>query len=138
MAHIESIDALTDLQQAIDRFASAGSDIVDQAAWALRQTEDWLKHRVQMLTAEVERKASSLNACLSYRDEDGNGQDCSAEAAALQEAQERLENARRWMEIVDERAERYRAEARKFTSVLGTRCPAASHDLERKVNQVSA
>ncbi len=130
-ARITDAEALRSLRSALASFTVKAEQAVGQAGRALQQTQEWLAERRGYWEAEVMRREMAYHACISYRDADGYGRDCSWEAAALRQAQLELANVRRWVQAVDQVGQSYTASARKFESMVQNESSQAGAFLDR-------
>jgi len=154
--HVESIEALKDLDASLGRFVSEAHEALSAADLEIRRTLDWLQERlrhsqreVERWQREVQRAAVALERCRrsGYYDRDGryHAPDCSAYEAALQLARQHLRaakaeraNARNWLGRVHEGEDAYRREARRLERMTSADIPRARALLKRKVADLRA
>jgi hypothetical protein len=135
-ARINDGTALLDLHQAISSFRDEAHSVLLEASSVIHDTEAVLEERRQYWEAEVARREIEYHACLSYRDEDGYGRDCSCEAAALRQSEEELENVTRWITSVESTVEKYQTDAAHFNEFLGGDAIRATSFLGLKLRTV--
>lgn len=135
-AQLHDGSALVDLQSALAAFRDQAHEVINASDKAIAQTRAWLEERARYWEREVARCESDYYTCLAWRDEDGYGRDCSSEAAALERAQQALENVRRWQLQVDNAGAAYSSAASKFGDVIGTDLTRASAWLGYKLRTV--
>ena len=135
-AQLHDGSALVDLQSALAAFRDKAHEIINECDRAIAEARARLEERARYWQREVARCKSDYYACLAWRDEDGYGRDCSFEGAALERAQQSLENVQRWQLQVDNASDAYRSAAAKFCDIIGTDLTRASAWLGYKLRTV--
>lgn len=160
-ANVRAISALSDLRGALGQFAGEAQENLRAAEQEIQRTLAWLEQRRAYWRAEVRRceaavqaAARALSACLAspptcYSDGHGGQHctppDCSAQAAALRRAQQKLtqaqaelRNVEQWLQHVQNAVEAYRPHARRLQHVAAAEIPKAQALLNRKVGELEA
>jgi len=126
------IDALKEFRDALTEFRYAQREVVERG-----------DHEIEVTRASLEAKAGQWRSLLARREADlvaceraaaaeaaaGRAADCSAEATAVQEAQERLDYIRRWQQRVEEEAGTFRGTADRFRNLLDLDLPRTENHL---------
>ena len=126
------IDALKEFRDALARFRHAQREVVERG-----------DQEIEMTRASLEDKAGHWRSLLAHREADfaacqraaaaeaaaGRPADCSAEASAVREAQERLDHIRRWQQRVEEEAGMFRGTANRFRDLLDLDLPRTENHL---------
>ena len=153
-ANVRAIHTLEELKGALGRFGGEARGALQAAEQEIRRTLDWLQERHNYWRSEVRRRReevrqaeADLDSCLAsgYDDEDGryHAPNCSAEEHALhqaqvrlREAEEELQNVRRWMKVVGEAVDTYRVQAQRLSRLIAADLPKANAFLERKIAEL--
>ena len=126
------IDALKEFRDALTEFRYAQREVVERG-----------DYEIEMTRASLEAKAGQWRSLLAGREADfaacqraavveaaaGRPADCSAEASAVREAQERLDYIRRWQQRVEEEAGTFRGTADRFRDLLDVDLPRTENHL---------
>jgi hypothetical protein len=126
------IDALKEFRDALTEFRYAQREVVERG-----------DHEIEATRASLEAKAGQWRSLLAHREADlaacqraaaaevaaGRPADCSAEATAVREAQERLDYIRRWQQRVEEEAGAFRGTADRFRDLLDQDLPRTENHL---------
>jgi hypothetical protein len=126
------IDALKEFRDALTEFRYAQREVVERG-----------DHEIEMTRASLEAKEGQWRSLLARREADlaacqlaavaeaaaGRPADCSAEAMAVREAQERLGYVRRWQQRVEEEAGTFRGTADRFRGLLDVDLPRTENHL---------
>lgn len=137
-ANLRDGSALVDLQSAIASYRDGAHSALTEADASARETRARLEEQRERCRAEAARCEADYFSCRSHRDDDGCPPPCSAEAAVLQAAEERLEQATRWCERVEQAVERYGSAASTFRSFLNLDAIRANSFLGVKLRTVEA
>ena len=137
-ANLQDGSALLDLQNALATFRDEAHSVLLEASSMIRDTQAYLEERREYWQSEVAQCESEYYACCSYSDDDGRGRDCSAEAAALRQAEEQLENVNQWQAQVDIAVESHESGAANFRGFLDSEISRASSYLGTKLATVDA
>ena len=134
------IDALTELADALARFRHAQHEVVERGDHEIEATRASLEAKAGRWRSLLARRQADLAACQHAAARDGAGPtpDCSAEARAVSEAQERLDHIRRWQMRVDEEAGAFRGVAVRFRDLLDLDLPRAENHLRAIIGGLEA
>lgn len=147
------LKAVEELRSALGRFRKEAQETLTAVQHEVSRTQTWLRERhdywqrereqarraVDQARREVRRAAGALSACLAWRDSEGRGRSCSAEAAALRAAEDELrraearlrtaeaelQNVKQWMARVEEAVGQYAVRARGLTDLVKSGLPHA-------------
>jgi hypothetical protein len=126
------IDALRELAAALARFRHGQREVADRGDHEIEATRASLEAKASRWRSLLARRQAALSACQMAAARDagaGAAGDCSAEQAAVREAQERLALIRRWQQRVDEQAGAFRGTDGRFRDLLDLDLPRAEHHL---------
>lgn len=126
------IDALRELRDALTRFRHAQREVVERGDQEIEATRASLEAKAGLWGSLLARRQSDFAACqqAAVREaEAGRPADCSAEASAVREAQERLDQIRRWQQRVDEEASTFRGTSGRFRDLLDRDLPRTESHL---------
>jgi hypothetical protein len=135
------IDALKEFRDALTEFRHAQREVAERG-----------DHEIEVTRASLEAKAGHWRSQLARREADlatcqraaaasaaaGRPADCSAEASAVREAQERLDHIRRWQQRVEEEASTFRGPAGRFRDLLELDLPRTENHLLAIINGLQA
>lgn len=118
------IDALRELADALARFRHAQREVVERGDHEIEATRASLEAKAGRWRSLLARRRADLAACQqAAADAAGPAPDCSAEARAVREAEERLDHIRRWQQRVDDEAGAFRSTAVRFRDLLDLDLP---------------
>ena len=125
------IDALKELRDALTRFRHAQREVVERGDQEIEATRASLETKAGLWGSLLARRQADFAACQATVREAGAGRlaDCSAEASAVREAQERLDQIRRWQQRVDEEASTFRGPSGRFRDLLDRDLPRTESHL---------
>ena len=126
------IDALKELRDALTRFRHAQREVVERGDDEIRATRASLEAKAGQWRSLLARREADFAACqLAAAAEAATGRpaDCSAEALAVREAQERLDHIRRWQQRVEEEAGTFASTSGRFRDLLELDLPRAENHL---------
>jgi len=134
------IDALRELADALARFRHAQREVVERGDYEINATRASLEAKAGRWRHLLGRRQADLAACEqgAARDAAGPPPDCSAEARAVREAQERLDHIRRWQQRVDDEADSFRGNASRFRDVLDLDLPRTENHLRAVIAGLEA
>jgi len=134
------IDALRELADALARFRHAQREVVERGDHEIEATRASLEAKAGRWRSLLARRQADLAACqqAAARDAAGPAPDCSAEARAVHEAQERLDHIRRWQQRVDEEAGAFRGAAVRFRDLLDLDLPRIENHLRAVIGGLEA
>ena len=141
MADIHAdIDALRELADALARFRHAQREVVERGDHEIEATRASLEAKAGRWRSLLARRQADLAACqhLAARETAGPAPDCSAEARAVREAEERLGHIRRWQQRVDEEAGAFRSAAVRFRDLLDLDVPRTENHLRAVIGGLEA
>jgi hypothetical protein len=135
------IDALKELRDALARYRHAQREVAERADYQIAATRASLDEKEARWRALLASRQADLAACqrvAAMADETVGPPDCSAEQAAVREAEERLGNIRRWQQRVEDEASAFRGPASRFRSLLDTDLPRTENHLLAIINGLEA
>jgi hypothetical protein len=135
------IDALKELADGLARFRHGQREVADRGDGQIEATRDSLEAKASRWRSILARRQAALAACQLAAARDalaGPAGDCSAEAAAVREAQQRLDHIRRWQHRVDDEAGSFRGPAGRFRDLLDLDLPRAEQHLRTVVTGLEA
>ena len=128
------IAALKDFAGALTRYRHAQREVVERGDYQIAATRASLEEKAGQWRSLLAQRQADLADCqraAAMAAEAGGHADCSAQAAAVREAQERLESVRRWQQRVEEEASAFLGPASRFRNLLDV-------DLTRTENHLLA
>jgi hypothetical protein len=134
------IDALSELADALARFRHGQREVVERGDHEIETTRASLEAKAGRWRSLLARRQAALAACLRAAAQDGGGPapDCSAEARAVREAEERLDHIRRWQQRVDDEAGAFRSAAVRFRDLLDLDLPRTENHLRAVISGLEA
>jgi hypothetical protein len=135
------IDALKELRDALVRYRHAQRGVAERGDYQIAATRESLEEKAGRWRALLASRRADLTACqraAAAADELGAHAGCSAEEAAVREAEERLEHIRRWQQRVEDEASVFRGAASRFRSLLDVDLPRTENHLLAIVNGLAA
>jgi len=147
--YVAAIETLQELRTALLRFQSETHDAVKNAQPQITAALDWLQerlrywqHQLRTRQAALEQAMAELSRCLSWRGPNGEGANCSGLAAAVrqaeckvQEAQEAIRTAQTHIKRVQEANDEYQRQAHRFKITLtSSELPQASAFLGNSIS----
>lgn len=126
------IDALKEFRDALTRFRHAQREVVERGDQEIEVTRASLEVKEGHWRSLLARREADFAACQAVAATEaaaGRPADCSAEASAVREAQERLDHIRRWQQRVEEEAGTFRGTANRFRDVLEIDLPRTENHL---------
>jgi ElaB/YqjD/DUF883 family membrane-anchored ribosome-binding protein len=127
---VRDLDLIVDLDTAISKFNYGAREVIQRAAREIRARQEEIDSRRQYWLAEHRRREARFEACIS--DEDQN---CSAERAAVTEAEDALGRLRSLSLKVEQAIDEYQSCASRLQDVLDTTVGKAKADLSRITNK---
>ncbi len=122
MADIDAdIGALKEFRDALARYRYAQRDVADRGDNEVEATRASLEGKASRWRTRLEQRLAQLDACLyqaAQAQAQGYHVDCSAHAAAVREAEDRLGHVRRWQQRVEQEASAFQATAGRFRNLL--------------------
>ena len=128
--HVD-IEALREFKDALIRFRHAQREVVERGDQEIELTRASLEAKAGRWRSLLARRQADLAACrlAAARQAATALSDCSAEASAVREAEERLEHIRRWQQRVEEEASAFRGAASRFRDALELDLPRTENHL---------
>jgi len=124
---------LHNLDTELSQFNHGANSVLDSTARGIKSSQERLKARITYWQAELRRRQNAYDAC-RRRDKDS----CHAEAIALQQAQEALEELRRLSSRLEQAVGEYTPHAHRLQQLLGEKLSKAKRDLEHSVRKYQA
>lgn len=152
--NVRETQTLTDLRNALGRFAESTTQSLQAFDTEIRRTVEWLRERVLYWQREVERARinvqraeAALHHCESqvYVDRNGHAHypDCSAYRRALQQAQQVLIRAEqslavatRWQSSVGQAVQQYQSHSARMKQITKAQTGQGKTFLERKLGEL--
>jgi hypothetical protein len=131
------IDALKEFRDALARFRYTQREVADRGDYQIATTRASLEEKASRWRSLLAQRQADLAACqraAALAAEAGGGADCSAEASAVREAEERLEHIRRWQQRVEEQASAFYGPASRFRNLLDVDLPRTESHLLAIIN----
>jgi hypothetical protein len=128
------IAALKEFAGALTRYRHAQREVVERGDYQIAATRASLEEKAGQWRSLLAQRQADLADCqraAAMDAEAGGHADCCAQAAAVWEAQERLESIRRWQQQVEDGASAFLGPASRFRNVLDV-------DLTRTENHLLA
>jgi hypothetical protein len=134
------VEALKELAGALTRYRYGQREVADRGDYQIAATRASLEEKASQWRSLLARREADLAACqrAALDDEAGGHGDCRAEAAAVREAQERLESIRRWQQQVEDGASAFLGPAGRFRNVLDVDLPRTESHLQAIVRGLEA
>jgi exonuclease III len=128
------IAALKEFTRALARYRHAQRDVVERGDYQIAATRASLEEKASQWRSLLAQRQADLASCqraAAMEAEAGGHADCSAQAAAVREAQDRLESIRRWQQRVEDGASAFLGRSSRFRNLLDV-------DLTRTENHLLA
>ncbi len=142
-AHVQDIQALTELHRALTSFEDVARDAIAAVEREVKQTLEWLYERELHWRRQVDRRQSEVDEARAdlrrCQQQNGHDHDCSEEERALgvarhrlRQAEEELANTRRWKVRTEEAVREYELQAKRFREATTVRVEDAKAFLARR------
>ena len=142
MADIHAdIEALEDFAGALTRYRHAQREVAERGDYQIAVTRAALEEKAGQWRSLLARRQADLADCqrAAAMDAEGGGHaGCHAEAAAVREAEERLESIRRWQERVEDGASAFQGPSSRFRNVLDVDLPRTEQHLLALIDGLEA
>lgn len=125
--YVRDLELILALREPVGHFSNAGLVTIRKAAKAIADVKEELVNRKNYWQAELRRRQARLDACLSDKENRG----CSAEAAAVRQAQESIEKLGVLMRRLEQATGEYQVAANRLQQVLDQKTGKAKSELER-------
>ncbi len=125
-------ESLAQLQHTIYKLEFAANDAIRLVHLAIQRTMDLLQERINFWQREVARRRDAYVQCRSYRDENDYPPPCSAELAALEEAQRELDNIYHWQTIARQAVDAYQPSETQLNNAVTNAGPQARNYLKER------
>jgi hypothetical protein len=127
------IEALKEFAGALTRYRHAQGEVADRGDYQIAATRASLEEKASQWRSLLARRQADLAACqraAAMEAEGGGGHaGCHSEAAAVREAEERLESIRRWQQRVDDGATAFLGPSSRFRNLLDVDLPRTEQHL---------
>jgi hypothetical protein len=125
------IVALEELAGALTRYRHAQREVADRGDYQIAATRASLEEKAGQWRSLLAQRRADLAACqhAAAMDTETGGGDCHAEAAAVREAEERLDTIRRWQQQVEDGASAFAGPSSRFRNLLDVDLPRTEHHL---------
>ncbi len=126
------IEALKEFAGALTRYRHAQREVADRGDYQIAATRASLEEKASQWRSLLAGRQADLAACQSAAVMDGEAggrAGCHAEAAAVREAEERLESIRRWQQQVEDGASAFLGPSSRFRNLLDVDLPRTEHHL---------
>jgi hypothetical protein len=135
------IEALKEFAGALTRYRQAQREVADRSDYQIAATRASLEEKASEWRSLLARRQADLAACqraMVADAEAGGHADCHAEAAAVREAQERIESIRRWQRQVEDGASAFVGRSSRFRNLLDVDLPRTEHHLLAVIDGLEA
>lgn len=133
MADIHAdLDALKEFAGALVRYRHAQREVAERGDYQIAATRASLEEKASRWRAVLASRQADLAACqraAAMEAPAGGHAACSAEAAAVREAEEQLARIRRWQQRVEDEASAFRGASGRFRDLLDVDLPRAETHL---------
>jgi len=143
-AQVTAVARLADFKAALQTFADRGKDAMSSNGMEIRRSQDWLESQLALWKAEIRRAEEAVVAAknelarkkmmrISDRPPDTTDQEKALRKAQarLAYAEEKRDNAKKWLRQLPDAVEEYDGQARPFQDVL-------DHDLAKMIAFIEA
>jgi DNA repair exonuclease SbcCD ATPase subunit len=150
-AHVTSIDALQDWKNALAGFRDAAGDALVTVTLEFRKMFDWLEDQRKLWEGEIRRREEQVTHAKAElwrrkmlpvvgKHPDTTEQEKALRKAQrrLEEAQEKLENCRRWVPLLRRAVEEYEGPGRRLSAWLDGDLPRALARLAQQLGALEA
>ena len=130
------LDAIKGLRAALETFAAQQADVLAAAEAEIAAAVTALDQAAERWRARIEQRHQELLNCRALQLVTGS--DCSAEAAALRDAEEKLSEITRLQAYLPAVLGEYHAAGERFSSVLENELPQARAYLNDRITALEA
>ena len=123
------IEALKELAGALTRYRHAQREVADRGDYQIAATRSSLEEKASQWRSLLARRQADLAACQHAAAMDTEAGGHPAEAAAVREAEERIESIRRWQQQVEDGASAFVGPSSRFRNLLDVDLPRTEHHL---------
>jgi hypothetical protein len=134
------IDALKEFKDALAQFRHAQREVAERGDYQFEMTRASLEEKAGRWRSLLAHRQADLATCqqAAAQAADDSAEvrpvDCTAQARAVQEAQERVEHILRWQQRVEEEASQFRGAATRFRDLLELDLPRTENHLLAIIN----
>jgi hypothetical protein len=123
------IEALKELAGALTRYRHSQREVADRGDYQIAATRASLEEKASQWRSLLARRQADLAACqhAAAMDTEGGHGGCHAEAAAVREAEQRIESIRRWQQQVEDEVSAFAGQAGRFRNLLDVDLPRTEH-----------
>jgi hypothetical protein len=135
------IAALKEFNGALARYRHAQREVVERGDYQIAATRASLEEKASQWRSLLAQREADLAAChraAAMDAEAGGHTDCSAQAAAVREAQQRLETIRRWQQQVEDGASAFLGPSSRFRNLLEVDVPRTENHLLAVISGLEA
>jgi hypothetical protein len=135
------IGALKTFRDALARFRYTQRDVADRGDQEIEKTRASLEAKADRWRSRLDQRQADLQHCqqrAAAAAREGGYVDCSGFARAVQEAEDRLENIRRWQTRVEQEAGAFRSTASRFRNLIEVELPRTDAHLRAIINGLEA
>jgi hypothetical protein len=134
------IEALKEFAGALARYRHAQREVADRGDYQIAATRASLDEKASQWRSLLAQRRADLAACqrAAAMDTETGGADCRAEAAAVREAQERLQSIVRWQQQVEDGASAFMGRASRFRNLLDVDLPRTENHLRAIISGLEA
>lgn len=142
MARIHAdIDAVKAMKDSVDRFQYEQRQVLVGAKREIETTCDSLERKAERWERELVERQRALDEChcrAAAAAEHGGEVDCTSLVRAVAEAEDRLENVRRWQAFVEQEVAAYEDDRRRFRECVEVDIRRAQQYLRDMINTLTA
>jgi hypothetical protein len=135
------IEALKEFAGALTLYRHAQREVADRGDYQIAATRASLEEKASQWRSLLARRRAELAACqraAAAEAEGGGHPGCHAEAAAVREAEERLESITRWQQRVEDGVSAFAAPSSRFRNVLDVDLPRTEQHLRAIIGGLEA
>jgi len=130
--YVRDLEILLNLQSELSQFNYGTNKVLSDVAHDLAKTKEYLQTRAGYWVGELRRRESALRACQSDNDNERN---CSAEAAAVREAQEAIEKIRALNSRIEQAEGEYLPNHNRLKQLIDGKISKAKGNLQRSIEK---
>ncbi len=152
-AHVRSLDALREFRLALIKFRDESGQAMAAIEMEIQRAMDWLSHdrlkfwqqQIRVREDRVNEAKMDLHRCQLSTNADGTTPACDDQKKALSrakrqldEAHEKLELTKKWIQIVAQEISEYRGPAQQMMQLIEGSMPTATADFDQLVRSLEA
>lgn len=128
--YVRDLEILSNLQAELSQFNHGANEVLADVARGISDAKEFLNSRMSYWNAELRRRESALKACQS--DDERN---CSAEAAAVREAQVAIEKIRAMNSRLEQAEGEYMPNHNRLNQLMNRKISKAKGNLQRTIEK---